>query len=141
MICIFTDGGARGNPGPAGIGVYAVDGNQKKIFSVGKPIGVATNNSAEYQALLEGLTWLSHQKKILATKPEIYFYLDSNLVVSQVNGLFKVKNSKLLELLIKVREKEADVGLPIRYSHIPREKNKHADFLVNKALDNNKEVF
>lgn len=135
-INIFTDGGSRGNPGQAGIGVYITDKNGKEIASIGKRIGLATNNVAEYKAVLEALLWILANKKTLGNNPKINFFLDSKLVYSQIAGLFKIKNPFLRTLLYEVREKEAQVKSRIFYNHIPREKNIKADEMVNKALDN-----
>lgn len=135
-INIFTDGGSRGNPGPAGIGVYIADKNGKEIASIGKRIGLATNNVAEYKAVLEALAWILANKEALGNNPKINFFLDSKLVYSQIAGLFKIKNPFLRTLLYEVREKEAQVKGRIFYNHIPREKNIKADEMVNKALDN-----
>lgn len=135
MVKIFTDGGARGNPGPAAIGVYIVDEKDNKIFGFGKKIGFATNNVAEYTAVIEALSWALENKNVISNKT-LKFYLDSNLVVSQLRGLFKIKNAKLRELLFKIREQEAALNLQIEYFHIPREENKIADTFVNDALDN-----
>lgn len=134
-INIFTDGGSRGNPGPAGIGVYITDKNGKEVASIGKHIGNATNNVAEYKAVLEALSWILANKEILGNNPKINFFLDSKLVYSQIAGLFKVKNSLLRTILYEIREKEAQAKSQIFYSHIPREKNTKADEMVNKALD------
>ena len=135
FINFFTDGGARGNPGLAAIGVYITDSNNKEIVGFGKKIGVSTNNVAEYTAVIEALSWIVANKKNLNIA-KIYFFLDSKLVCSQITGLYKVKDSKLRDLLLTVREKEAEVNTPIYYKHIPREQNKIADMYVNKALDN-----
>jgi len=134
FINVFTDGGARGNPGPAAIGVY-IHSNNKEIVGFGKKIGVSTNNVAEYTAVIEALSWIVANKKNLNIA-KIYFFLDSKLVCSQITGLYKVKDSKLRDLLLTVREKEAEVNTAIYYKHIPREQNKIADMYVNKALDN-----
>lgn len=134
MISVFCDGGARGNPGPAAIGVVVKDEDKKIIHVFGKKIGVTTNNVAEYTSVVEGLSWIV--QSFPRDKPKrIDFFLDSQLVVSQLTGLFKIKDSKLRLLLIKVREKEGEIGGSILYHHIPREKNREADSLVNAALD------
>ena len=132
---IFTDGGARGNPGPAGIGVYIEDENGNEIAGIGKTIGVATNNAAEYKAVIEALSWVVNNKEDLSEDAVINFYLDSLLVCSQIKGLYKVKNPDLRGYLFKIRELEPEIKNSIFYSHIPREENKKADALVNKALD------
>lgn len=137
MINIYTDGGARGNPGPSAIGVYILDSNNKVIDGFGKPIGFATNNVAEYKAVIEALSWLLEKKELLKNEKSVSFYLDSELVCKQLNGLYKIKNSDLRNLLFKIREKEAILSFEIKYFHVPRERNREADKLVNKALDNN----
>jgi len=125
---IYTDGGARGNPGPAGIGVVIRDPSGKcKKYS--KYIGKATNNQAEYKALIFGL---SKAKKLNPQK--VTCYLDSELVVKQLNGFYKIKNKGLKPLFAKV-ENLASSFPKITLFHIPREKNKQADKLVNKAID------
>ncbi len=135
-VSIFTDGGSRGNPGPAAIGVYIVDDNGKKLAAIGKRIGEATNNTAEYKAVLEGLSWLIENKQNLEKNAKIIFFLDSQLVYSQIKGIFKVKSESIRELIFALREKQAQLGLPLEWNHIPREKNKMADEMVNLALDN-----
>lgn len=134
-VNVFTDGGSRGNPGPAGVGIYITGKKGKEIVSIGKRIGLATNNVAEYKAVLEALSWISENKKKLGNNPKINFFLDSKLVYSQIAGLFKVKNPFLRTLLYEVREKEMQVKSQVFYNHIPREKNTRADEMVNKALD------
>lgn len=141
IINVYTDGGARGNPGPAAIGVVIKTGSgssTEKITSFGERIGIATNNVAEYKAVIGALAWINAN---LANKfkkgqiKEINFHLDSLLVASQINGLYRVKDSILRELLINIRNEEGAIGVPIRYLHIPRAENFDADFEVNKVLD------
>ena len=134
-INVFTDGGARGNPGPSAIGVYIENSENKKISGFGKTIGIATNNVAEYKAVIEALTWIIENKKDLSKDAKINFFLDSRLVCSQIIGIFKVKNPDLRNLLFDVRQREAQIGFPIYYKHIPRERNAKADSFVNQALD------
>jgi len=129
QLIIHTDGGARGNPGPAAIGVV-IEENGKEIAGFGKTIGETTNNVAEYTAVIEALQKI---KKIHHT--EIIFYLDSTLVVNQLNGIFKIKDARLRELFTKIKILEQEVGGEIHYVSIPREQNRRADYLVNRALD------
>jgi ribonuclease HI len=131
-LVVHTDGGARGNPGPAAVGVVAQDEHGKKVFEVSRTIGQATNNVAEYRAVVEALKSI---KEKIRGDLQIDFYLDSILVVNQLNGLFRVKDAKLRELLSHVRILEQEIGGEIHYNSIPREQNRHADFLVNDALD------
>lgn len=135
VLNVFTDGGARGNPGPSAIGVYIESTDGKIISGFGKTIGVATNNVAEYKAVIEALTWIIENKKDLAKEAKINFFLDSKLVCSQIIGIFKVKNADLRNLLFDVRNMEAQIRLPIYYKYIPREQNMKADAFVNQALD------
>jgi len=132
---VFTDGGARGNPGPSAIGVYITDGNNKKLTGFGKTIGVVTNNVAEYKAVIEALSWIIENRKKLTKDAKIHFFLDSKLVCSQIVGLFKVKNADLRNLLFDVRDRETQINFPIFYKYIPREQNTKADGFVNEALD------
>lgn len=135
MIYVYTDGGARGNPGSAAIGVYITDEKGNVIHKFGETIGITTNNVAEYQAVNKALSWLLTHKHIFADHTEIKVFLDSLLLVSQINGLYKVKNNNLKELFFALKEKERNLTLPVSYFHIPREQNIHADILVNRALD------
>lgn len=134
-IKVFTDGGARGNPGPSAIGVYVTDEKDTKIAGFGKAIGVATNNVAEYIAVVEALDWIIENKNDFSKTAKIHFFLDSKLVCSQIIGIFKVKNANLRNLLFDVRTREAQINFPIYYKHIPREENTQADKFVNEALD------
>lgn len=129
MLEVFCDGGARGNPGPAAYGFVVKE--QGKVVKVGGGcIGPATNNIAEYTAIIEALKWLAKNFK----NQNLVFYLDSQLAASQLNGIFKVKNAKIRELLMAVRQLESQFKGVI-YKHIPREQNWQADKLVNEALD------
>ena len=135
ILNVFTDGGARGNPGEGAIGVYIEDESRQQLAGFGKTIGIATNNVAEYRAVLEALGWIYENKQNIANKAKIFFFLDSRLVCSQLTGHFKIKNKNLKELYFLIKEKERLIGIPISYRNIPRELNKKADALVNEALD------
>lgn len=136
VIDIYTDGGARGNPGEAAIGVYMEDENKNKIVSFGEKIGFSTNNVAEYKAVIKALAWLLKNKEIAKGGKKINLFLDSQLIYSQITGLYKVKDSKLRKLLFEVRQKEAELETSIHYFNIRREENSRADTMVNMALDN-----
>jgi len=124
---LYTDGGARGNPGPAGIGaVLNIDG-EKSEFK--KYIGETTNNQAEYQALILGL-----EKAREAKVEEIDCFLDSELVVKQLNRQYKVKNPDIAKVFVKVWNL-AQQFKKITFKHVFREDNKEADRLVNEAID------
>ena len=130
-LIIYSDGGARGNPGPAGVGVVIYDMNKKVVQEVGEYIGEQTNNQAEYKALILGLV----KAKTLGAE-EVECYLDSELVVMQMQGKYRVKNAKLKPLYAEVVEL-VKYFEQISYAHVVREKNKEADRLVNEAIDNN----
>ncbi len=133
-LFIYTDGGAKGNPGPAAIGVYIVDQKGKEFFKLGRKIGIATNNVAEYTAVIEALRWLKENRgKLALLNYSVDFFLDSKLVVYQLNGYYKIKDSKLRELSFKVRQLEQEIGGNVSYSNIPREKNTITDALVNSS--------
>lgn len=136
-ILVYTDGGSRGNPGPAALGVYITDQNGKKLAAIGKTLGETTNNVAEYSAILEAFNWLVEINDKLNKETEIYFYMDSLLAYSQITRVYKIKNAKLREMLFEIRGKEAFLNRKVYYKHIRREYNKKADLLVNLALDNN----
>lgn len=130
-IIIHTDGGARGNPGPAGIGVVIDTGEIKEIA---KYIGEATNNQAEYQAVVEALQYILETYD--PTEVTLEFMIDSELVVEQLNGNYKVKNEGLIPLYQTARDMVMRLGGRVTFTHITRDKNKEADRLVNFAIDN-----
>lgn len=137
-IFINTDGGSRGNPGPAGVGVVFFDENESVIFSYKKFIGVATNNEAEYQAIIKALEILVRSKWFLENNnvnSEIVCRLDSQLVVEQINGRYKIKQDHLRIFVEKIKKILKEFNLSIQFIHVLREKNKEADKLVNEALD------
>ena len=134
-VIIFTDGGSRGNPGPAALGVFIQDEDGKELASIGKTLGDTTNNVAEYSAIVEGLKW-ALQNKVKFNIEKVNFYMDSQLACSQLTGLFKVKNPRIREFVFEIRLIEAQLKVPIFYTHIPREQNFKADLMVNLALDN-----
>jgi len=128
-ISIFVDGGARGNPGPAGIGVVVFDDNKKKIRELSKYIGVATNNIAEYNAVIYGL-----QEALIIKADEVELNLDSELACKQLKGEYRVKNANIKPLFEQALHLLSGFK-NISIKHIKREKNKDADKLVNKAIN------
>ncbi len=134
-LTVYTDGGARGNPGPAAIGVV-ITADNKPFARIGKTIGETTNNVAEYTAVIEAYSHILSHLSSLTDLDKIEFFLDSNLVVNQLNGLFKVKDADLRLLFARIKILEQEVGKKISYTYIPREQNKIADALVNNSLDN-----
>jgi len=133
-VIIYTDGGARGNPGSAGIGAVLVNAeNENEIISQHKKyIGETTNNQAEYQAVVLGL-----QKAKEMKAQEVEVRMDSELVCSQINGTFKIKNPEFQDSFIKIWNLRQSFR-KIIFKHIPREQNKLADKLVNQAIDEQK---
>jgi len=134
-ITIFTDGGSRGNPGPAAVGVYITDANTKVIKEVAEKIGNATNNFAEYQAVLRGLQTVKalYGKK---TKDMLFdFKLDSELVKKQLSGEYQIKDVGLVPLFIEIHNMRVSSFPHLTFTHVRREFNKEADRLVNEALD------
>ncbi len=127
-LIINTDGGSRGNPGPAGIGVVFSGESDKVIAKYKEYIGEATNNIAEYKALI-----LALEKAKDFEADEIECRLDSELVVKQLKGEYKVKDEKMKKLYSKVQK--LIFFKPVKFVHIRREKNKLADMLVNEVLD------
>ena len=128
-LIIYTDGAARGNPGPAGAGVVIKDAGLKIVKELWDYLGETTNNQAEYRALIIALKSAAE-----LGAGELDIFADSELMVSQLKGLYKVKNEGLIPLFNEA------VGLfkkfkSCRISHVPREKNKEADRLANKAID------
>jgi ribonuclease HI len=133
-LIIHTDGGARGNPGPAASAFVVFDESKKETFKSGKYLGLTTNNVAEYSGVLQALQWLKNLPS--DSRPAaVNFFLDSLLVVNQLNGIFKVKDSKLRLLILDIRSLETETGVTVSYHAVPREKNKEADLLVNQTLD------
>lgn len=134
-IKVFCDGGARGNPGPAA-SAFVVYKNGKQLYKNSKFLGETTNNIAEYNAVTMALEWLSKQK--LGGVDTVSFVLDSELVTKQLNGLYKIKNENLRKLITKAKGLERKIKSRVTYTWSPRSKNKIADSLVNKELDENR---
>lgn len=138
---MFTDGGSRGNPGPAAIGVYiyAKDesalGGQALEKKYAETIGTKTNNEAEYAALIFGLKKIKQLAgKVKAKNTEVECFLDSELVVNQMNHKYKLSERHIQEFFLEIWNLMLDFK-KVEFHHIPREKNKVADALLNKALD------
>lgn len=128
-LIIYSDGGARGNPGPAGAGVIIYDEKEKVVSKILKYLGEKTNNQAEYNALILGL----QRAKVLGAK-EVDCFLDSELLVRQLNRKYKIKDPDLAPLFIKIWNLTFSFK-KIKFYYVAREKNKEADKLVNEALD------
>jgi len=128
-VFLYTDGGSRNNPGPAATGFLIKTESGQTLRKGGKFLGQATNNEAEYYALLGGL-----QEAKEFRPQQLECFLDSSLVVNQLNGRFKIKEARLKELIFAVKKLETEF-ITVRYNYIPREKNKEADVIVNQILD------
>ncbi len=134
-LIIHTDGGSRGNPGPAGIGVVISSDSGSVIFKAGKFIGRATNNQAEYEAVIFGLQQAKGIfKKNKAFKKHVQIYMDSELVVKQMNHEYKIENSNIQPLFLKVWNLMLSFD-SVKFIAISRDKNQEADKLANQAMD------
>lgn len=134
-ITVHTDGGARGNPGPAAIGVYITDKTGAVVKEVKRAIGNATNNLAEYQAVAVALETLKqcYGKKTKEMRFELK--LDSELVKKQLDGEYQIKEPGLVPLFIDIHNLRVASFPYLTFTHVPRAQNKEADRLVNEALD------
>lgn len=132
-LVIHSDGGSRGNPGTAACAFVAEIGKDA-IEKKSKYLGITTNNIAEYSGVLIATEWLLENERY-RNYNSVIFYLDSELVVKQINGIYKIKNRELLELSIKIKNNLQKMGNEFLFRNIPREENKVADYLVNQELD------
>lgn len=145
LLKIYSDGGARGNPGPAAAAFVVID-KGKVVFNRSKYLGVTTNNVAEYEGVIMALNWLAENSSKL-NKKNAHFFLDSELVVNQLSGEYKVKSQNLRPLVEKAKKLEREItgeifskdgdSVNLAYKSVPRAENKLADYLVNKTLDEN----
>jgi ribonuclease HI len=126
---LFTDGGARGNPGPAAYGFVLEADDGTVLAAHGETIGIATNNVAEYRALIAGL-----ERAVELAVPEVEVVSDSELLVKQMTGVYRVKNEALRELSVEAARLARKIGT-VTYTAVRREQNELADRLVNDALD------
>ena len=135
-IIIYTDGGSRGNPGQAGIGVVFCNEKNQSIKEYAEYLGdKITNNEAEYKAVIFALKkFKALFSKQLAKKSEVEVRSDSELMVKQLNAQYKIINEKIQPLFLEIWNLKFDFQ-KIKFKHIPREKNKQADYLANQALD------
>lgn len=137
-VVIYTDGGARNNPGPAGAGVLIIDGahstgsGQAKKIEVKKYVGERTNNWAEYEAVILALI---EAKKRGLSKREIEVRMDSELIQRQLTDAYQVKEETLWPQYMKVHNLLVAHFPNVKFVHVPREENKEADRLVNEAID------
>ena len=130
---LFTDGASRGNPGEAGAGAYLVNGAGEEI-GLRRYLGRATNNQAEYAALL-----LCLKKLVAMGVKQVSIKADSQLMIRQLEGLYKVKSEDLLPLFLEAKQLLGNFE-KVKVAHIPREENKKADQLANEAIDFNDDL-
>ena len=131
LLDLYADGASRSNPGPAGIGV-AIYKKGEEIHTISEYIGKATNNEAEYLALIKGLKYLIMEKEL-----SVNCYLDSKLVIEQAQGSYRVKAENLIPLNLELKSLISQFHT-IRFEHVPRGKNKRADQLANYGIDSYK---
>jgi ribonuclease HI len=134
-LIIYTDGGSRGNPGPAAIGVVFSDEKGKVIKEYGQKIGRATNNEAEYEAVIFAL----QKAKLLfggkkAKTMQVEMHMDSEFVTRQMNGKYKILDRRIEQLFLRVWNLKIDFG-DVKFIHVPRNENMEADKLLNRAMD------
>lgn len=131
-LIIYTDGASRGNPGHSSYGFTISDEKGKLLYEKGEYIGIATNNVAEYTAVLQALTYI--QKKYANGITNIQFFMDSKLVSEQLSGRFKVKSAHLKPIIERIKILALELG-GATYTHVLRAQNSEADRLANLALD------
>lgn len=138
-IDVYIDGASRGNPGPSAVGIFMKESGGKEIIRRGEYIGEVTNNVAEYTALIKALRYLIGNKKLTTASRGITIYTDSDLLVNQIKGDYRIRSDNLIPLAIEARgllKKIPDV----EFNLIAREENKVADKLANKAMNLRDEV-
>jgi ribonuclease HI len=134
-VIAYTDGGARGNPGPAGLGVYITDSDGKPLKEVAQFLGNATNNFAEYNGVLVALQTLKAMFGKSTKEMDVEIRLDSELVKKQLNNEYQIKEPGLVPMFIEIHNLRVSSFPNLTLTHIPREKNKEADRLSNEAMD------
>jgi len=138
---VYTDGASRNNPGEAGSGAYITDGEGNMLKEVTKYLGIATNNFAEYEAIVIGLETVKKMFGDKKTKDlEVEVRMDSELACRQLNGIYQIKEPTLFAQFIKIWNLKVAHFPHIKFVHIPREKNKEADRLSNEAIDKNSKL-
>lgn len=130
---IFCDGASRGNPGPAASAFIVYDQNNRLLHQHSQYLGRQTNNFAEYTAVLLAYSWLLQNKHLAID--HLAFYLDSELVVRQLNGLYKIKSPTLSLLANQIFAVRKSLSVKITHHHVVRNKNSQADSLANHAID------
>jgi len=132
ILSVYTDGGSRGNPGISGFGVAIYNENKEVITKISKFLGVKTNNEAEYLGMIEALTWVcNHQSGI----SQVNFYSDSQLLVRQILGKYKVKAKNIKPLHQTIISLLSQITPPCHFHEVLRQSNQLADELANQAMD------
>lgn len=131
-LTIYTDGGARGNPGPAASAYVVYDESRHILHKSANYLGINTNNQAEYDGVLQAFEWLVEQN--FDEPLEVVFIIDSQLVVNQLLGKFKIKNEGIAVKIMEIKKLENKIS-KVDYQHVLRDKNTVADALVNECLD------
>ncbi len=134
LFTLYADGGSRGNPGPAGAGALVRDEEGTQVVTVSEFLGTTTNNVAEYTAVLRALEELRTLLEEAASTATVDVRMDSQLVVKQMNGEYKIKHPNIIPLAGKVKE-VARAFRTVTFSHVYRDQNKEADALANAAMD------
>jgi len=135
-IILHTDGGARGNPGPAGAGAVAYDEQGATIKESSKYLGARTNNYAEYYAVVMGLEMLAkHFGKAQCKQLNVEVRMDSELIQKQLTGVYQIKEETLFPFFIQIHNLRVAVFPHVTFMHVPRAENKRADALANEAMD------
>ncbi|MDD4938096.1 MAG: ribonuclease HI family protein [Candidatus Shapirobacteria bacterium] len=133
-INIYTDGGSRGNPGISGYGLVIYDQDKNILYQESKFLGLKTNNEAEYLGLLASLKWIKNNQKLYQIN-KANFFSDSQLLIRQMQGKYKVKAPNLKDLFIQSLQLLTQINLDCQFNHIRREFNLLADKLANQAMD------
>jgi ribonuclease HI len=136
-IHLYTDGGSRGNPGASGIGIIVFEG-EKIVLEHSEFLGTKTNNWAEYQGLIRGLEEVARHYGAQTKTRQVVVHMDSELIVKQMNGVYRVKDESLKKQHALVRSRITASFPNISFVHVRREKNKEADRLANEAMDRGK---
>lgn len=132
---IYTDGGSRGNPGPAACAYVIQNDDGQILYKDSKFLGEVTNNVAEYQGLKAAVSYLTSHQDLYKTYSVYSFHLDSELVVRQMLGQYKVKDQTLLGFHLEVKKLLQELTTPFEFVHVPRSSNQNADKLLNLELD------
>lgn len=130
---VYTDGGSRSNPGPAAFAYVIYDPNSNLVHESKQHIGLATNNQAEYQGMVAALRYLQTMEFLPSTS--VTCYSDSQLMVRQIKGEYRMKNEQLKPLLDEIQVLCSKLPVPVSFIDVRRDQNKYADRLVNEALD------